>query len=140
MLALCRDMPNILVALVFILAFVPSGEIGFLDTPGVALGVAVADNLALVADEEAGLSVVDVSDPFRPQEVGFLDTSGLAYDLVAFGHLALLADHASGVWVVDFSDPRNPARVSSFRTPAFAYDVALLDNLALVAESLKDCG
>ncbi len=43
---------------------------------GYACGVAVSGNYAYVADENAGLQVIDVSNPANPQRVGGYDTSG----------------------------------------------------------------
>jgi hypothetical protein len=43
---------------------------GSYDTPGYALGVAVAGDLAFVADEGSGLQVIDISDPTNPVLTG----------------------------------------------------------------------
>ena len=51
---------------------------GKCDTSGTAVGVAVSGNYAYVADWDAGLHVIDVSNPARPMRVGGYDTSGIA--------------------------------------------------------------
>ena len=53
-------------------------EAGFYDTPGSALGVAVAGNYAYVADNDRGLRVINVANPAAPGEIGFYDTPGQA--------------------------------------------------------------
>ena len=59
---------------------------------GNARGVAVSGNYAYVADLDAGLQVIDVSDPANPRRVGGYDTSGWAGDeLVATGFQVLAA-------------------------------------------------
>jgi len=57
--------------------------VGSLDTPSHAYGVAVADNIAYVADASAGLRVIDVSNPASPVELGALalNTQGSARGL-----------------------------------------------------------
>src|SRR5687767_7737414 len=45
-------------------------RVGGYDTSGQALGVAVSGNFAYVADWDAGLQVIDVSNPANPQRVG----------------------------------------------------------------------
>ena len=71
-------------------------EVGFLDTPWSALGVAVTGDLAVVADGEAGLRLIDISDPTAPREVSSVDTPGLTRGVVVTGDLALVA-HSSGL-------------------------------------------
>ena len=47
-------------------------RVGGYDTSGYALGVAVAGNYAYVADGDAGLQVIDVSNPANPRAGGRL--------------------------------------------------------------------
>ena len=49
-------------------------EAGFCDSPDYANTVAITDTLAYVADESAGLRVVDISDVANPVEVGYYQT------------------------------------------------------------------
>ena len=80
-------------------------EVGFLDTPGFAFGVAASGELALVADDGAGLRVIDTSEPTSPTEVGFLDTPGNARGVAVWRDLALLADQGAGLAIVRFRAP-----------------------------------
>ena len=45
-------------------------EVGTLDTPDSANGVAVVDGVAFVADRTSGLRIIDVSDPALPTKLG----------------------------------------------------------------------
>jgi hypothetical protein len=47
-----------------------SVEVGTLDTPDSANGVAVVDGVAFVADRTSGLRIIDVSDPALPTKLG----------------------------------------------------------------------
>ncbi len=55
----------------------------------IVLGVDVAEEYAYVAGGEAGLRVVDISDPMNPTEVGFHDTPGSARECGSSGGLCL---------------------------------------------------
>jgi hypothetical protein len=66
--------------------------------------VAVAGTTAYVADEAAGLRVVDVSNPMAPAEVGFYDTPGYAEGLAVAGPYAYVADYDGGLAILGFAD------------------------------------
>jgi hypothetical protein len=53
--------------------------VGSLDTEGEAFGVAVSGTYAYVADGNAGLRVIDVTNPQTPTIVGNADTPGAAF-------------------------------------------------------------
>ena len=76
---------------------VPAGSC---DTPGNALGVAVAGDYAYVADYASGLQVIDISDPTNPVAAGSCDTPGTAYDVAIAGDYAYVADAESGLQVI----------------------------------------
>ena len=59
---------------------------------GLAYGVAVSGNYAYLAVAEAGLQVLDVSNPANPQWVGGYDTSGGALGVAVSGNYAYVAD------------------------------------------------
>ncbi len=52
----------------------------------------MAGTYAYVADDTAGLRVVDVSNPAAPFEVGFYDTPGSAQGVAVAGAYAYVAD------------------------------------------------
>ncbi|NIV33635.1 MAG: hypothetical protein GWN58_30570, partial [Anaerolineae bacterium] len=53
-------------------------EAGFYDTPGGAVGVAVAGEYAYLAEGMEGLRIIDISDPAAPTEAGYYETPGIA--------------------------------------------------------------
>ena len=59
--------------------------------------MAVAGNYAYVADEVAGLQVIDISNPANPQRVGGYDTAGGAAGVAVAGNYAYVADDAGGL-------------------------------------------
>ena len=81
------------------------------------MGVSISGRYACVADDEAGLRVIDVRDPCAPFEVGFLDTPGFAGMVVGCGESTYLADGSAGLRVIDAGTPESPAEVGSHLPP-----------------------
>ena len=109
-------------------------EVGSFDTPSLVLGMAVSGSLALVADDRAGLRVIDISNPSSPTEVGSLATPDFAGGVAVSGSQALVADEFGGLRVIDISDLASPSEVGSLFTTHRARDVAVSGSLALVAD------
>ena len=63
--------------------------------------VRVDGDLAYVADGDAGLTIVDLSDPEAPFVVSTIETGGTAKDLVLWGDTAYVAAGGAGLAVVD---------------------------------------
>jgi hypothetical protein len=100
--------------------------IGFVDTPGNALHVAVSGSHAFVADETS-LQIVDLAVPSAPRIIGSLP---LAAKLVsAEGNLLLVGGAARTL--VDISNPSQPSILGNL-PGASATDVELVGNRAFV--------
>ena len=108
--------------------------VGSYDTPGRAYGVYVSGGYAYVADWNAGLRVIDVSDPENPVEIGYYDTPGYAHGVYISGSYAYVADGDWGLRVIDVSDPSNPEEVGYYDTPGFALGVYVSGGYAYVAD------
>ena len=61
-------------------------RVGGYNTSGRAYGVAVSGNYAYVLDYDAGLQVIDVSNPANPQRVGGYDYGGNALGVAVSGN------------------------------------------------------
>jgi hypothetical protein len=94
--------------------------------------VAVAGNYAYVADGDAGLPVISVSDPAHPTEVGYCYTSS-ARGVAVAGNYAYVADYFGGLRVISVSDPANPTEVGHCST-SVASGVAVAGNYAYVVD------
>lgn len=101
--------------------------------PSFVEDIAIQGSLAYVAAGDAGLRVIDVSNPARLQEVGAWDSPGYAESVAISGTLAALADGPYGLQVLDVSDPATPRRLSGAYETQFAFDVLLEGGLAYVA-------
>ncbi len=112
-------------------------EIGFYDTPGSTIGVAVAGDYAYLADGNAGLRIVDIADPAHPMETGFYDMPDWVSDVTLSGTLAYVADGSAGLQVIDVTNPGFPTEVSVYDMPGLALDVVIANNYAYVADDYK---
>ncbi len=101
--------------------------------PSATDGVDVSGTVACVAQAEAGLRVVDVSDPFNPALVGEYDTSGYAEDVAVAGNKAYVADGEPGLQIVDISNPRQPTGMGVTQTPGKVMGIAVVEDMAYVA-------
>lgn len=73
-----------------------------------AIGVALSESHAYVADNLYGLRIYDISDPGLPNQVGSYFTGGFPIDVAVSGNLAFLVQWGGGMMVIDVSDPANP--------------------------------
>jgi len=110
------------------------------DTPGKARRVALAGDIAFVADAYRGLQIVDVSDPRNPVIIGSVNTLSDVYDVALFGNLAFVTGELQNedLIVLDVSDPRNPVILGSVDNSdtgfGFAINIALSGDLAFVVD------
>lgn len=115
----------------------PPVQIGHFDTSGTAHDLAIMGDHAYVADGEAGLSVIDVSDPAAPLQVGTHDTGGFARDIELSGDYAYVADDQGGLQIIDVSDPTSPVPVGghSLGGQSQYYGVTLSGSYAFVSQA-----
>jgi hypothetical protein len=107
---------------------------GTASTPGSVGDVDLVGTLAYVASGDAGLRVIDVSNPDAPAEIGFFDTPDFAAGIDVVAGLAYVADESAGLRIVDVSDPTAPVEVGFFDTAGTAEDVTVVGSLAYVAD------
>ncbi len=96
--------------------------------------VVIVGSHAFVANQGAGLIVVDVSDADNPVVVGSIDTPGLATGVAFAGSHVFVADGDAGLQVIDITAPTAPAIVGAVDTPGSAGDVAVAGSYAMVAD------
>lgn len=102
-------------------------------TPGATYDVLLVGDLAYVADADAGLLVLDMTDPAAPTSVGSCDTPGFARSLAIVGLYVFVADGESGLQIIDIADPSAPVIVASLATQEPALGVSVSGGTACVA-------
>ncbi len=99
--------------------------VGRVALPGIVRDIELAGDFAYVADDDAGLQVVDVSKRSEPRLVGYYQTPGTARGLALLGARAYLADGTGGLQVLDVTNPARPTLAGSIPTDGEANDVAV---------------
>lgn len=97
------------------------------------VGLAVVENRAYVTANEAGLFILDVSDPAHPRLLGQFDTPGRARDVRVVGGTAYVADGASGLLILDVQDPTQPVLLGSMATD-FAQTLRVRGSVAYLVD------
>ncbi len=67
-----------------------------------------------IANGEAGLRIVDVSNPSVPFEIGFLNDNSLITDIEVYGDYVILGDLYKGISIIDVSVPSIPTEIGNF--------------------------
>ncbi len=99
--------------------------------------IAVSGNYLYLAARQAGLVIVDISNPSVPSIVSTVDTKDYALDVVVIGNIAMVADRDSGVVIIDVSDPSAPSLLSRYQTPSAALSIAVEDSIAYIGTLLN---
>ncbi len=114
-------------------------EVGYCDMPAsyVTQGeVAVSGSYVYVANDYAGLRVINVVNPSNPYEVGYYDTPGIAQGVAVSGSYAYVADDYAGLRVINIANPASPLEVGYYNTLGHAGGVVVSGNYAYVANEL----
>jgi hypothetical protein len=90
---------------------------------GYAEAVAVAGDMAYVADGPGGLRIVDISDPAQPSEVGRALELHRIMDVAVAADRAYLAAADEGLIVLDVADPGAPRELGRVYTGGYAFGV-----------------
>lgn len=99
------------------------------------LGICVRNGRAYLALGQAGIQIVDVSDPTQPRLLGSFDTPGSAQEVAVIpGQIACVADGVAGLQIIEISDESQPAALRAFPT-ATACEFALADGSTVFAGS-----
>ncbi len=134
-------------------AFIADGEAGLstiicsgpphiisnLSTNGDARNIYIQDSYAFIANGlNAGLTILDVFDPFNPVLVSNLPLEGLAQGVFVNGNYAYLANGEEGLEIIDISDMYSPSLISNLDIQGFASSVFADDNYIYMTD--KDNG
>jgi hypothetical protein len=108
-----------------------TGIIATADTPGTSVDVCAVDDMAVVADSAAGVSVFNVFNGMSPLIVAQVDTPGTAQAVACAGRLIAVADGPQGLAIIDMADPP-AARIVHQVSVGSASAVAAADGTAYV--------
>jgi hypothetical protein len=109
-------------------------EIGYNDTPSIAVGVAVLGDYAYVAAYYDGLCIISVANPQRPEIVGYCDTPGIAWAVTVSGEFAYVVNWSGGLSIISVANPQHPEEVTYYGDwLSGSRDVAIIGDYAIVA-------
>lgn len=97
-----------------------------------AVELCVTNQLAFLAQGNAGFSILSVSNPAAPVLLGSYDTPGYAYAVQVAGSLAYVADN-SALRIFSVTNPAAPALVGTYSATSAVTDVVIRSNLAFIA-------
>ncbi len=101
--------------------------------------VFVQGNYAYVADNSAGLRILDISNNLS--EIGFFDTPGWALNVEIIGNLAYIADYAGGgIRIVDVSNPASPEQIGYYLTHNNTHRITVDGNIIYAADAISGLG
>lgn len=111
---------------------------GSVDTPGAARDIVLNSSKThiIVADYQAGISIVDVTDKDNPVYVKSLlpEKVDQVFEVEAVGDTVYFLDNYNGIFATDVSDPLNPYIIGRYDTPAPMSIFVDDDNLIYVAD------
>lgn len=106
---------------------------------GAALrGQRALGNFIYLAEDSAGIIVLDAQDAEHPAEVGRQDTFGEANALDVVAGRAYVADGSQGLQIFDVSDPRKIRRLGGYKTADPAREVHVAGHHAFVLDRQGD--
>jgi hypothetical protein len=108
-----------------------------LEVGGKAFGVAAEGSIGCAAAGEAGLQVLNLSDPSLPAISSSLPTDGTALDVALTNGRAYVAAGAAGLMIADLSSSANPQRLGVLDTPGDARAVLVSGTTAYVADGTE---
>jgi len=102
---------------------------------GFPIGLKLYRNKYLLAGSGyAGLTVVDVEDPYIAEVIASVPSNDSALSVDVKGNLAFVTDGDAGITIFDVSNPRQPRKIAGFDTPGFARGIHIVGNRAYVAD------
>jgi hypothetical protein len=114
--------------------------IGTYRTPGIAMDVETAADIAYVADGDGGLQIIDVSNPLTPTLLGSYDTPREVQHLALLGNVVFLLEGngyydytPSMLHIIDVGNPASPMLLNSQTLESYAGDVTTAGNLVYVS-------
>ena len=117
----------------------PPHSISSISTNGDARNIYIQDSYAFIANGlNAGLTILDVFDPFNPVLKSNLPLQGLAQGIFVNGNYAYLANSEEGLEIIDISDVNSPSLISNLDIQGFASSVFADDNYLYLTD--KDNG
>jgi len=101
-------------------------------------GIAIEGDLALIANGQDGLQIVNISSPHNlGSPLGTLNLPGITTDILLEGTIAFATTGSAGVHLIDVTDPTNPQLLGTYDTVGNAEHLALQGKTLFVADGFE---
>lgn len=100
--------------------------------------ISLQGNYAYIAAGEAGVHVMDISNPYYLVEISSYASPAPARSVTLAGSYAYVAAGLAGMRVLDISQPDRPVEVSFLDTLGEANEIAVSGNYAYIADGFAD--
>lgn len=117
---------------------VATGVIATAATGGNAVDLCTLDDLAITANEQTGITVLNIFRGLNPTIIAQVDTPGTALRVACAGLYAAVADGKAGLAIVDLSDPPAARILHQVPVASAAQAVATDGTFAYVGTSLGE--
>lgn len=107
--------------------------LGELALPGEAQKVVIKGNLALVPSRQAGLNIVDISNPALPVLKSTFDTTGYATVVDYVGEKVAVSSGSGGIYLLDISDPAHPELLERLTSCGYTNSVEFMGDKLVAA-------
>lgn len=104
---------------------------------GVIHGISYYKGRLYMAAGDAGLVVIDIEDPRRPQKIVSFPTMGYSFGVTRHNDMVFVADRAAGIRIFDVSQPNRPRLLGNCDKFKKANAVHVKGNIAFVADGDK---
>ena len=106
-----------------------------INTTGFAINVTVEKDHAFIADDKAGLKIINVSSKENPFLVSTFEVDDHATDVALAEDYAYISDGYNGIKKVNLVDMKNPKIIDSLETLGFAKGLYIYEDCIYVADS-----
>jgi len=107
---------------------------GYVETDGLARGVAIQDLYAYLADGDEGLRIFNISNPGLVNQEGVVDLPGFNERVAVYGDMALVTDASQNcVYIVDIFNKSKPLLKWTYKTLAIPRAVTVDGGIAYLA-------
>jgi len=101
---------------------------------GLPFKVAVAGDIAVLANIHVGVEILNVSDPTNPVKIDQYTGSGEAYYVRIVGEIAYIADWSRGLVLLNISNPSNVSEISRFSITGACTQVHVDNGIAYITD------
>ncbi len=94
-----------------------------------ALGVAIKDDLAFIANHDQGLEILNISNPSKPEKISSIKVPNYAEEVYIFHNVAIVTSKYNGLVFVNIANPHNPTIIKILELSTTVVEVGMRYNL-----------